>query len=170
MDQHEDCISPPSGPKRDEAMEEDFNTPQNRGRRTSHPAAQDCNRHIDKGTTSEERPICPSACTKRVLPYTLIYHTRQGAKRNRCGRHINNFASQCAFAPLEPIGSRSKGRDNDILSFGSFSGANCAGSGSSGSREHEPTPLTPDILLLPDRLEPNTGKRARITTTHITGQ
>jgi hypothetical protein len=34
----------------------------------------------------------------------------------------------------------------------------------------DPIPLTPEILLLLDRLEPDKGKQARILTENLTGQ
>ena len=54
------------------------------------------------------------------------------------------------YAPLEPLGSGTEGRDNERLSFSSVSGAS-VGSGSRGSRGRDPIPLTPEILLFLDR-------------------
>jgi hypothetical protein len=39
---------------------------------------------------------------------------------------------------------------------------------SRGSRGRDPIPLTPEILLLLDRLEPDKGKQARLLTEHLT--
>ena len=39
-----------------------------------------------------------------------------------------------------------------------------------GSRGRDPIPLTPEILHLLDRLEPDKGKQARLLTEHLTGQ
>ncbi len=39
-----------------------------------------------------------------------------------------------------------------------------------GSRGRDPIPLTPEILLLLDRLEPDKGKQARLLTEHLTEQ
>jgi hypothetical protein len=69
------------------------------------------------------------------------------------------------YAPLEPLGSGTKGRDSDILSFSSVSGAS-VGSGSRGSRGRDPIPLTPKILHFLDRLEPDKGKQAMMLTEH----
>ena len=57
-----------------------------------------------------------------------------------------------------------------MLSFGSVSCEIFNTSGSRGNRGREPTPLTPDILCLLDRLEPSTGKYARLLTDHLTRQ
>ncbi len=71
---------------------------------------------------------------------------------------------------LAQQGSGAADRDSDRLSFGLVSGANTATSGSRGSRGRDPIPLTPEILHLLDRLEPNKGKQARLLTEHLTGQ
>jgi hypothetical protein len=61
------------------------------------------------------------------------------------------------YAPLAPLGSGTEGRDSERLSFTSVSGAS-VGSGSRGSRGRNPIPLTPEILHLLDRMEPDKGK------------
>jgi hypothetical protein len=38
-----------------------------------------------------------------------------------------------------------------------------------GSKCKDPIPLTPEILLLLDRIEPDKGKQARLLTEHLTG-
>jgi len=73
------------------------------------------------------------------------------------------------YSPLAPLGSGTEGRDNERLGFSSVSGAS-VGSGSRGSRGRDPIPLTPEILHLLDRLEPEKGKHARMLTEHLTGQ
>ena len=65
------------------------------------------------------------------------------------------------YAPLEPLGSGSEGRDSESLSFTSVSGAS-VGSGSRGSKGRDPIPHTTEILHLLDRLEPDKGKQARM--------
>ncbi len=49
-------------------------------------------------------------------------------------------------------------------------GSASASSSARGSRGREPIPLTPEILYLLDRLEPDKGKQARLLTEHLTGQ
>ena len=49
-------------------------------------------------------------------------------------------------------------------------GSSSAASNSKGSRGREPIPLTPEILLLLDNLEPDKGKHARLLTEHLTRQ
>ncbi len=39
-----------------------------------------------------------------------------------------------------------------------------------GNRGRDPIPLTPKILHLLDRLEPDKGKQARLLTDHLTGR
>ena len=73
------------------------------------------------------------------------------------------------YAPRAPLGSGTKGRDSERLSFSSVSGAS-VGSGSRGSRGRDPIPLTLEILHLLDRLEPDKGKHAKMLTEHLTGQ
>ena len=73
------------------------------------------------------------------------------------------------YAPLEPLGSGTEGRDSERLSFSSISGAS-VGSRSRGSRVRDPVPLTPEILHFLDRLEPDKGKQAKMLTEHLTGQ
>ena len=73
------------------------------------------------------------------------------------------------YAPLEPFGSETEERDIERLSFSSVSGSS-VGSRSRGSRGRDPIPLTPEILHLMDRLEPDKGKQARMLTKHLTGQ
>ena len=49
-------------------------------------------------------------------------------------------------------------------------GSTSVASSSRGSIGREPIPLTPEILLLLDRLEPDKGKQARLLTEHLRGQ
>ncbi len=71
---------------------------------------------------------------------------------------------------LAQKGSGAADRDSDILSFGSLSGANTATSGSKSSRGRDPIPLTPEILHLLDRLEPDKSKQARLLIDRLIGQ
>ena len=56
------------------------------------------------------------------------------------------------------------------LSYGILRGGSTSASSSRGSKGREPIPLTPEILLLLDRLEPDKGKQARLLAEHLTGQ
>ena len=73
------------------------------------------------------------------------------------------------YAPLEPLGNGTEGRDSERLSFSLVSGAS-VGSGLRGSRGRDPIPLTPEIPFLLDRLEPDKGKQAKMLIEHLTGQ
>jgi hypothetical protein len=73
------------------------------------------------------------------------------------------------YAPLAPLGSGTEGRNSERLSFSSVSRAS-VGSGSRGSRGRDLIPLTPEILHLLDRLEPDKGKQAKVLTQNLTGQ
>ena len=73
------------------------------------------------------------------------------------------------YAPLEPLGNGTEGRDNERLSFSLVSGASI-GSRSRGGRGRDLIPLTPEVLHFLDRLEPDKGKQAKMLTKHSTGQ
>ena len=71
---------------------------------------------------------------------------------------------------LAQQGSGAADRAIDVLIFGSISGANTSTSGSRGIRGKDPILLTPEILHLLDRLEPDKGKQAKRLTCHLTHQ
>jgi hypothetical protein len=71
------------------------------------------------------------------------------------------------YAPLAPLGNGTKDRESESPSFSSVSGAS-VGSRSRGSMGRDPIPLTPEILHLIDRLEPDKGKHDRMLTNHLT--
>ncbi len=71
---------------------------------------------------------------------------------------------------LAQHGSGAADRDIDRLGFGSIPGANTTTSGSIGNNGRDPIPLTPEILHLLDRVEPDKVKQARLLTYHLTGQ
>ena len=78
---------------------------------------------------------------------------------------------QNRFAPLRQQGSGSGERGSLDLSSGILRrGTSSTTSSSKGSKGREPIPLTPEILLLLDHLEPDKGKQARFLTEHLTGQ
>jgi len=75
------------------------------------------------------------------------------------------------FAPLRQQGANSGEQGILNLSSGILrGGSSSTASSSRGSRGRNPIPLTPEIFLLPDRLEPDKGKQARLLTEHLTGQ
>ena len=79
---------------------------------------------------------------------------------------------QNRYVPLRQQGSEIVDRVSEHLTSGILRGgsSSAASSGSKGSRGRKPIPLTPEILLLLDRLEPDKGKQARLLTEHLTGQ
>ncbi len=79
-------------------------------------------------------------------------------------QHMNRFE------PLADQGSGTNDRDSEQLSFGSMSGASGTHSRAKNNRGRDPIPLTPEILHLLDKLEPDKGKQARLLTEHLTGQ
>ena len=79
-------------------------------------------------------------------------------------QHMNRFE------PLASQGSGINDRDSERLSFGSLSGALGTHSSAKNSRDRDPIPLTPEILHLLVRLEPDKGKQAKLLTEHLTGQ
>ena len=79
-------------------------------------------------------------------------------------QHMNRFE------PLAEKGSGTNETDSERLSFGSLSRASRTHSSAINSRGRDPIPLTPKILHLLDRLEPDKGKHARLLTEHLTGQ
>ena len=74
------------------------------------------------------------------------------------------------YEPIAEKGNGTNERDNELLSFGSLLGSSRTHSSAKNSRGKEPIPLTPEILHLLDRLEPDEGKQARLLTEHLTGQ
>jgi hypothetical protein len=78
---------------------------------------------------------------------------------------------QSKYTPLRRQGSASDNIVSEALSSGIPRGVtSSAASSSKGSRGRDPIPLTPVILLLLDRLEPDKGKQTRMLTEHLTGQ
>ena len=87
-------------------------------------------------------PAAPLQPISFAIPNTGQNATAQS------GIELNN-----PYDLLAQQGSGVADRDNDILSFGSISGANTTTSGSRGGRGRDPIPLTQEILRLVDRLE-----------------
>jgi hypothetical protein len=74
------------------------------------------------------------------------------------------------YDPIAEHGSGTNDRDNERLRFGSLSGASGTHSSARNTRGRDPIPLTPEILHLLDRLEPDKGKQAMLLTEHLTGR
>jgi len=100
-------------------------------------------------------------------PPTILFRVSGGTNTDN-----NLVEHQNMFAPLmHQQGANSGDEGNEALSSGIFRGGSAsAASSSRGSRGRDPTPLTPEILLLLDRLEPDKGKQARLLTERLTGQ
>ena len=82
----------------------------------------------------------------------------------------NNFVEdQNRFAPLTQHGANSRDQSSEAFSSGNLRGGSAsAASSSRGIRGMDPIPVTPEILLLMDRLDPDKGKQARLLTEHLT--
>jgi hypothetical protein len=75
------------------------------------------------------------------------------------------------YTPLKHQGSEIVDRVSEDLTSGILrGGSSSAVSSSKGSRGREYIPLTPEIMLMLDRLELDKGKLARLLTEHPRGQ
>ena len=68
------------------------------------------------------------------------------------------------FKPLAEHNNADSDKDRNRFIEGSVSDA----LRSKGSRKREPIPLTPEILLLLDKLEPDKGRQAKLLKKHLT--
>ena len=104
--------------------------------------------------------------TSGMTPPTAVIHLRFGTPdpptiphRARGGTvqgNINTTYQQNRFTPLREHGSESRGRGSEATSARILrEGSASAASSSIGSRGRDPIPLTPEIFLLLDRLEPD---------------
>jgi septal ring factor EnvC (AmiA/AmiB activator) len=82
----------------------------------------------------------------------------------------NSVEHQNRFAPLRQQGANSREQGSLNLSSSILRGGSSSASSSRRSRGRDPIPLTPEILQLLDRLEPDKGKQARLLTEHLTEQ
>ena len=83
---------------------------------------------------------------------------------------INTIDHQNMFAPLRQQGSESGEQISHAFSSGILRGGSAsAASSSRGRRDRDPIPLTPEILLLMNHLEPDKGKQARLLTELLIG-
>ena len=120
-----------------------------------------------EGTTTTGVPTPP-----------VVTHLRFGTPkpptlpiRNGGGKSTGNNSVELEnrFSPLRHQGANSGDRVNEDLTSGIIKGGSTSATSSSrGSRGMDPIPLTPEILLLLDHLEPDKGKQARLLTEHLT--
>ena len=132
-----------------------------------------------RGTTTGTTAI--GATTTRMTHPPIVTHLRFGTPdpppipiRARGGTERDkhtNVEHHNRFAPLRHQGSESSGQESEALSSAILRGGTASGASSSrGIRGRDPIPLTPRILFLLDRLEPDKGRQARLLTEHLTGQ
>ena len=107
--------------------------------------------------------------TERELHIQLEKRALKDLRKHQAAAETTTTKLKNTYAPLEPLGSVTKGRDSKRLSFNLVFGAS-VGLGSRGSRGRDPIPLTPEILHFLDRLEPDKGMQAMMLTEHLTGQ
>ena len=79
-------------------------------------------------------------------------------------RRIRLRHNHTMFHPLAEHNIADSDRDRDKIREESVSDA----SSSKGSRKSDSIPLTPKIMLLLDRLEPDKGRQAKLLTDHVT--
>ena len=70
------------------------------------------------------------------------------------------------FHQIREESNHESGRGSDKIREGSISGA----SSSRGGRMRDPVMLTPEILAMPDRHEPNKTKQTKLLMKHLAGQ
>ena len=119
-------------------------------------------------TTSEGQPKCQSSKYKG-MHWVPSPHSKCQSWPATDHQRWRATKLRNTHAPLAPLDTGVEGRDSERLSFRSVSGASVR-SGSRGSRGRDPIPLTPEILHLLYRLEPNKRKHARMLIEHLTGQ
>jgi hypothetical protein len=100
-------------------------------------------------------------------PATIPIRARGGTDLD----NINSFEHLNRVAPLRQQCSESSDRGSQGLTSVILRGGSAlVASSSRGRRGKDPNPLTPEILLLLDRLEPDKGKQASLLTEHLTCQ
>jgi hypothetical protein len=127
-------------------------------------------RPIVEGTLPQGETGAPVEVTRLSFgtpaPPTILYARGLAAVASGGTLPLQN-----RFEPLGDQACVSSGRYNEPLSSCILrEGSASASSSARGSRGREPIPLTPEILHLLDRLEPDKGKQARLLTEHLTGQ
>ena len=89
---------------------------------------------------------------------------QQGQQRTNGTSIRGGYNAQEQIRAPRRASSGTNERDSERLSFGSLFGALGTHSSARNSRVRELIPLTPEILHLLDRLEPDKGKQARLLT------
>jgi len=121
------------------------------------------------GTSATGVPIPPVVTHLRFgTPEPPTIPLKDGGRTHA---RTNPVELQNRFAPLSQQGANSGDQGSEALSSGILRGGPpSAASSSRGSRGRDPISLTPEIVLLLNRLEPDKGKQARLLTEHLTGQ
>jgi len=178
IDHYEDIASPVRNQQEDDAMEEADADTWHTARKELPPSGSGAQAPT-RGTAAAtvEGGTAPGVALQPPAPIRLRFGTLEPptlAVRSGGGTSPANFNTeeqQNRFAPLKQHGSGSGERGSLDLSSGILrGGASSTASSSKGSRGREPVPLTPEILLLLDRLEQDKGKQARLLAEHLTGQ
>ena len=125
---------------------------------------------VEDGTATGGAPPPPAPTRLRFgTPDPSILPVRSGGGTAPDNPNIEEHQNR--FAPLRQQGANSGEQGSlDLSSRILRGGTSSTTSSSKGSRGKEPIPLTPKILHLLDRLEPDKGKQARLLTEHLTEQ
>ena len=184
LDQHQATTSPPSEHHHDEEMHEQKHIP---------PQQQGETLPSGSGTAAPSHMLAPQGPYGEPTPASQGHHapTRLSFADPDPPKTTwetiatrNNRANSAPVAPAtgtgipitniyEPIQEHGTGTndiDNERLSFGSLSGASRTHSIARNNKVRDLIPLTPEILQLLDRLEPDKGKQARLLTDPLIGQ
>jgi hypothetical protein len=170
VDQYEDVYSPEHNEgdthmeedttQREEAAVEEQGLPQG----GTVPQSASAREENDRRVAAEHFTLVPP--TSPIQP--LSFGIPSGGQSAPAAQTVIDLSNPFDILAQQGIGIAD--RESDRLSFGSASGANTTTSGSMGSRGRDLIPLTPEILHLLDRLEPDKGKQARPLTEYLTGQ
>jgi hypothetical protein len=166
IDQYEDITSPIRDHQEEDIMEEakaaaihtTWTEPPPNGS-GAHAPTRDIAAATEAGGTARAGAVQPTTPTRLSFgtlgPPTIPIRSGTGTTPN----NPNIMEHTNTFAPLRQQGSESGDRGNEALSLGILrGGSTSATSSSKGNRDREPIPLTSEILLLLDRLEPDKGK------------
>jgi hypothetical protein len=172
MDHHQATASPPPEHEHDEEMQEQQQPPpQQQG--DLPPSDRGATTPAQTSTQQELNGGREPAVQDQQVPTRLSFANPDPP---RCtwetistrGNNANNAPVAPAigagiplrnnYEPIAEHGSETNERDSERLNFGSLSGASRTQSSVRSSRGREPIPLTPEILHLLDKLEPDKGK------------
>ena len=175
IDQYEDIDSPVKDQQEDDTMEEADADTRRLDRTELPPSGSGVQTHT-RGTSSAS--AAAGTLATGVHNPSVVTHLRFGTPepptippRDGGGTHTgtNPVELQNKLAPLKQQGASSGDQGNLNLNSGILKGGSVSTASSSrGSRGRDPIPLTPEIRLLLDRLEPDKRKQARLFTEHLT--